>query len=56
MSIIISIYKHWTQMILNKEKPIEFRTKLPKDFKTGDKIYIYETARYGGARAIVGNV
>lgn len=54
MDIVISIYKQWSQMILSGEKPIEFRTKLPNDFKSGDKIYIYETARYGGARAIVG--
>ena len=54
MDIVISIYNHWSQMILSGEKPIEFRTKLPNDFKSGDKIYIYETARYGGARAIVG--
>ena len=54
MDIVISIYGKWSQMILDGKKPIEFRTKLPKNFKAGDKIYIYETAKYGGARAIVG--
>lgn len=54
MNIIISIYNHWAQMILNGEKTIEFRTRLPNDFKQGDTIYIYETAKHGGAHAIVG--
>jgi predicted transcriptional regulator len=35
-------------------KDFEFRTRLPKDLKTGDKVYIYEPKKYGGSGKIVG--
>lgn len=54
MDIIISIYRHWSNMIFDGKKPLEFRTKLPNDISIGDTIYIYETAKHGGARAVVG--
>lgn len=54
MNIILSMYSHWSQMILDGKKPLEFRTRLPKDFHAGDTVYLYETAKYHGARAVVG--
>lgn len=54
MNIIISLYNHWSQQILSGIKPLEFRTKLPKDIKIGDTIYLYETRKHDGAGAIVG--
>lgn len=41
-------------MILSNEKPIEFRTRLPKNLNIGDTIYLYESGRYGGSKKIVG--
>jgi predicted transcriptional regulator len=41
-------------MILSGKKTIEFRSMLPKDFKSGDKIYLYETSKNGGSKKIVG--
>ena len=35
-------------------KDFEFRTRLPKDLKTGDKVYIYEPKKYGGSGKVVG--
>lgn len=35
-------------------KNFEFRTRLPKDLKTGDKVYIYEPKKHGGAGKVVG--
>jgi predicted transcriptional regulator len=42
-------------------KDFEFRTRLPKDLKTGDKVYIYEPKKkYGSGRVVgeftVGNI
>lgn len=36
------------------KKDFEFRTKLPKDLKTGDKVYIYEPKKHGGSGKVVG--
>ena len=55
MDILMSLYKQWADMILSGEKPIEFRTRLPKDFSVGDKIYIYETGKRGGRKKVVGH-
>jgi predicted transcriptional regulator len=41
-------------MILNGEKTIEFRTRLPKNMHSGTTIYIYETANKGGSKKVVG--
>ena len=54
MNIIISLYKHWSDMILSGEKTLEFRTRLPKDFHIGEKIYFYETSRQNGRKMVVG--
>ena len=54
MNIIISLYKHWSNMILSGEKTLEFRTRLPKDFHIGEKIYFYETSRQNGRKMVVG--
>ena len=54
MNIIISLYKHWSDMILRGEKTLEFRTRLPKDFHIGEKIYFYETSRQNGRKMVVG--
>jgi predicted transcriptional regulator len=35
-------------------KEFEFRTRLPKDLKTGDKVYIYEPKKHYGAGKVVG--
>lgn len=35
-------------------KDFEFRTKLPKDLKAGDKVYIYEPKKHGGSGKVVG--
>lgn len=54
MDILMSLHKVWADMIFDGKKPIEFRTRLPKNFSIGDKIYIYETAKRGGSRKVVG--
>lgn len=54
MNIIYALHKCWCDKIFDKSKPIEFRTKLPKNLKSGTKLYLYETAKNNGARAIVG--
>ena len=35
-------------------KDFEFRTRLPKDLKAGDKVYVYEPKRYGGSGNVIG--
>jgi predicted transcriptional regulator len=35
-------------------KDFEFRTRLPKDLKIGDKVYIYEPKKHGGSGKVVG--
>ncbi len=54
MNIIYALHKCWCDKIFDGSKPIEFRTKLPKNLKSGTKLYLYETAKNNGARAIVG--
>ena len=41
-------------MILSGNKPLEFRTRLPKELDVGSTIYLYETRKHGGAGAVVG--
>lgn len=53
-SVMYPIYKCFADQILNGEKPFEFRTNLPKDLKRGEKVYIYEPAKKGGSKMVVG--
>lgn len=54
MNVIYPLYKHWSDMILNGEKTLEFRTSLPNELHGGDKIYFYETKKHGGCGMVVG--
>ncbi len=54
MNIILPMYKHWSDMILSGEKTLEFRTKVPTKLQVGDKIFTYESGKYGGSKEIVG--
>lgn len=40
--------------LITTRKTFEFRTRLPKELETGTKIYIYEPAKKGGCRKVVG--
>lgn len=35
-------------------KDFEFRTRLPKDLKTGDKVYVYEPKKHHGSGKVIG--
>lgn len=52
--IILPLHANWCNMILNGEKPFEFRTKLPKDFEPGTTIYLYETKYRGIGGYVMG--
>ena len=52
--IMYSFHKHWCDKIFSKEKTLEFRTKLPKELKTGTKLYLYETKQNDGCGQVVG--
>lgn len=67
MAILYPIYNRWNELIFHNKiflsrnnktivtrKCFEFRTRLPKNLTTGIKVYIYEPARYGGCRKVVG--
>ena len=54
MDIIYSLHKIWCDQIFNGKKPIEFRTKLPKNLKKDTVIYLYETSKNDGCQKIVG--
>lgn len=54
MNIIYPIYKCFANQIFEGQKPFEFRRKLPADLKIGDKVYIYEPAKKGGRKMVVG--
>ena len=54
MAIMYPIYHIFNNMIFSESKPFEFRTKLPKNLKVGDKILIYEPVKYGGSGMVVG--
>lgn len=54
MAILLSLHRKWAQMILNGEKPFEFRTRKGKDWKAEDTVYIYETGKNGGSQKVVG--
>jgi len=41
-AMIFPIHKKWVDMIFDGSKDLEFRNKLPKDLKSGMKIYFYE--------------
>ena len=54
MDILYSLHKKWSNKIFDLTKPIEFRTKLPKDLKQNTKIYIYETSKNDGCQKVIG--
>ena len=54
MDIIVSLHKNWSQQILEGQKTIEFRSRLPKEIKSGTTMYFYESSKNGGARKVVG--
>lgn len=54
MNIIISLHREWTEKITENIKPFEFRTKLPKNLKIGDTLFLYETSKHGGQKKIIG--
>lgn len=53
-NIMAALYLPWAQMILNGRKPFEFRKKPWKQVQIGDKLYLYETKRFGGRGKVVG--
>lgn len=48
------IYNIWNEKIFNKTKPLEFRSRIGKNFEKGSIVYIYESARYNGCKKVVG--
>lgn len=56
MCILMSLYNIWIEKILNNEKPLEFRNNIGKNFKKGEKIYLYETSKNKGRKMVVGEV
>lgn len=54
MDILMSIHKVWIEKIFNKEKILEFRKSIGKNFKIGDTVYLYETSKNGGSKKVVG--
>lgn len=54
MDIIMSMCRPWGDMILNKEKPFEFRNFYPRSFNHGDKIFIYESKNGNGRGKVIG--
>lgn len=53
---IIYLQHQEIKKCMNKRyrKQYEFRTRLPKNLNTGDKVYIYEPKKHGGSGKIVG--
>lgn len=56
MAVLMSLYNVWCNKILDGSKPLEFRNNIGKDFKVGDKIYLYETSKNNGRKKVVGEV
>lgn len=54
MDILMPLYNVWIKQIFNKEKTLEFRKRIGKDFKENDIIYFYETSKYKGKQKVVG--
>lgn len=50
----MALHNNWANMILNGSKPLEFRNSIGKDFEIGNRVYIYETSKYGGRKKVVG--
>lgn len=44
MNVILSIHPKWANLIYEGKKTIEWRKSFPKEFKDGDKVFLYETA------------
>lgn len=47
---ICSIQHPYTEYILHCHKLYEIRTRIPKDMKTGDRIYVVESGSHGKIR------
>ena len=56
MAVLMSLYNVWCNKILDGSKPLEFRNNIGKDFKVGEKIYLYETSKNNGRKKVVGEV
>lgn len=56
MRILMSLYNVWCDKLLDGTKTVEFRNNIGKDFKPGDTILLYESARNKGCKKIVGEV
>lgn len=56
MDILMSIRKPYTGRIFDGTKPMEFRTRIGKNFDCVDTIYIYETKRNSGSGSVIGSV
>ena len=54
MSVLMPLYNKWINMIFSGEKTLEFRSRIGKDFKPGTIIYLYESAKNGGCKKVVG--
>jgi predicted transcriptional regulator len=54
LDLLYSLHNVWIEQILSGIKPIEFRSRLPKDIKQGTKIYLYETSKNNGRKMVVG--
>ena len=47
MNILMSVRKHWIDMIKDGSKKLEFRNRIGKEFKIGNTIYFYESGKDG---------
>lgn len=54
MDILMSFHRKWTEQIFQGEKPLEFRSKIGKEFTIGKTVYMYETKKDNGSQRIVG--
>lgn len=54
MSIILPIQRPFTNLIFSGVKPVEFRNRLPRLLKIGDRIFIYESKCKNGKGKVVG--
>lgn len=52
--IMISINPPYSDLILDKLKPVEFRNKIIDSVQEGTKVYLYETKNKGGDGMVVG--
>ena len=50
MDILMSVRKHWIDLIKSGEKTLEFRTRIGKEYKVGSTIYMYESGQDGAKK------